>query len=170
MEEFEEFTIGDESGAIRLERREDNAAAAARLAGEARRSLHLFSRDLDPYLYNRAEFLDPLRRLATAGRRARIEILVLDSRRAVLDGHRLIEMGRRLSSVIELRKLHPDYSERLETFLIADERGLLYRQQSDLFEGKVDFNAPAEAKQLLKLFNEAWAKSGPDPELSRLHV
>ena len=170
MESFDEFTIGDDSGPIRLAGREENAAAAARLAGEARRSLHLFTRDLDPALYDRPGFLDPVRRLATTGRRARFEILVLDSRRALLDGHRLIELGRRLSSCIEMRKLHPDYGDRLETFLIADERALLYRRQSDLFEGKVEFNAPAEAAQLIKLFNEAWARSGPDPELRRLHV
>ncbi|GAB6044126.1 DUF7931 domain-containing protein [Endothiovibrio diazotrophicus] len=170
MARFDEYTIGEDSGPLRLARREENAAAAARLATAARRSLHLFTRDLDPHLYNRPEFLDEVRRLALGGRRARVEVLVLDSRRAVLDGHRLIELGRRLSSFIELRKLHGDYGERLETFLIADERGLLYRRQADLFEGKVDFNAPAEAAQLLRLFSEAWSKSHPDPELRHLGI
>ena len=170
MEEFDAFTIGDDSGPLPLTRREENAAAVARLAAAARCSLHLFTRDLDPFLYGRPEFLDPIRRLATGRGHARVEILVLDSHRAVRDGHRLIELARRLSSFIELRKLHPDYKDRLETFLIADERALLYREKADLYAGKVDFNAPIEAKQLLRLFNEAWEKSGPDQELRRLHV
>ena len=170
MGSFDQFTIGDDSGPLALNHREENAAAAARLAGQTRRSLRLFTRDLDPELYNRREFLDPLRRLATGRHHARVEILLLDPHRAVRDGHRLIELARRLSSFIELRRLHPDYRERLETFLIADERALLYREQADLYAGKVDFNAPIEAKGLLRLFSEAWEKSATDQELRRLHV
>ena len=33
-----------------------------------------------------------------------------------------------------------------------------------------EFNNPAEARLLLKTFNEAWERSQPEPELRRLHL
>ena len=172
--EYEEADIPHRNMVLDLGQRIDfdgwaaNARAAVRVAALARRSLALFTRDLEPQLYNEELFLAEVRRIAISGRYARVRVLVQDSARAVREGHRLVELARRLSSFIEIRKPHADHASLIETFLVADERALLYRKEADRFEGYADLDAPAEARRLLRTFDEIWGRATPDPELRRL--
>lgn len=145
-----------------------NARAAVRIAALARRSLVLLSRDLEPQIYDDERFLAEVRRIATSGRYARVRVLVQDSARATREGHRLVELARRLSSFVEIRKPHPDHRNVIESFLVADERALLHRKEADRFEGYADLDAPADARRLLRVFDEIWGRATPDPELRRL--
>lgn len=147
-----------------------NKTAAIEIAGLARRSIALLSYDLEPQIYNTDEFIEAVRVVATSGRYAKVRILVQDSRRSVREGHRLIETKRRLSSFIEIRNPHHEHSKIIETYLIADERGLLYRKQADRYEGFADTDSPFEARQKLKEFEEIWSRAAPDPDMRRLGI
>ena len=145
-----------------------NQRGAVRVARAANRSLALFTRDLEPQTYDTEAFLAEVRRVALAGRYARVRVLVQDSARAAREGHRLVELARRLSTYIELRKPHDDHRNLIESFLVADERAVLYRKEADRFEGYADLDNPLEARRLLRTFDEIWQRANPDSEMRRL--
>lgn len=151
-----------------LESWTDNQAAAVEVAKVARRALRLLSYDLEPQIYGEPEFIEAVRAIATSGRFASVRVLVQDSARAARDGHRLVELARRLPTFIELRKPHTDHRGLIEAYLVADERALLYRKQADRYEGFVDVDDPLQARRLVREFDQVWGRATPDPELRRL--
>lgn len=148
----------------------ENRDAALEIARLARRQLAILTRDLEPQIYDDAEVLDAIRNLAISGSKANVRILLVDSTRAIKDGNRLIELSRRLSSYVEIRKPHRDYLDIAEAFVIADEKGLLYRKLATRWEGIVDPSDPMQARDRLKLFNEIWQRSHGDPEARLLRI
>lgn len=153
-----------------LETVADNRDAALAVAREARRSLVLLSWDLEPPIYATPDFLDTVRALATSSRFARIRILVQDPTRVIRQGHRLVELARRLSSFIEIRRPHPEHRDLPESFLVADERAVLYRTLASRPEGVVDLHDPVLARDKLRLFDSLWEKAETEPELRRLGI
>lgn len=147
---------------------EDNRQAALELVRTARANLALFTRDLDPALYSTEEFAAAVRQLALRSRYSRIRIVVIDPAAAIKDGHRFIELSRRLSSFIELRRPSQDHAKLAESFLITDENGLLYRPVAARYEGFTDPENPFEARKHLRLFEEIWEQSESEPEFRRL--
>lgn len=148
----------------------DNRIAALEIAQLARRQLSIFSRDLEPQVFDTPELLEAVKNLVLSGSRASVRILLIDATRAIHDGHRLVGLARRLSSFVEIRKPHRDYLDMAETFMIADERGLLHRKLASRWEGIVDPNDPMQARDKLKLFNDIWQRSHSDPETRQLRI
>lgn len=153
-----------------LDTAEDNRDAALALAQGARRSISILTVDLEPAVYDTEDFIETVKQLALSSRFAQIRILVQDPTRAVKEGHRLVELARRLSSFIEIRKPHEDYRTTAEAFLIADESGLLYRTVATRYEGIADVADAAQARDKLKLFNQIWQRSEPEQELRGLKL
>lgn len=168
--DLDSLRLGEDAREIRLSTREDNRRVAAALALQATRTLELFSHDLEPELYDQPDFLEAVRLLALRSPRVRIRILLQDAGRAVRDGHRLVELMRRLSSFIEIRQPHHDYQDHPEAFLIVDGTGLLHRRMADRYEGLAGFRMPLRARELGNLFDEIWQRSEPHPDLRRLHI
>lgn len=175
-DEFEEADIPHQTMVLELGPRITldgwgaNLRAAVRVAACASRSLALLTRDLDPQIYNNEPFLEEMRRVALAGRYARVRILVQDSARAAREGHRLVDLARRLPTYIELRKPHEDHRNVIESFLVADEQALLYRKEADRYEGFADLDNAFEARRLLRTFDEIWNRATPDAEMRRLRI
>src|SRR5574337_1362947 len=142
--------------------------AALQLAVQARRSLALFSRDLEPAIYDTAEFVAGVQQLALRSRYSRIRMVVIDPQLAVSDGHRLIELTRRLSSYMEIRRPAEDHAKLAEAFLISDDIGLMFRPLASRFEGFADTHDPFEARNRLRQFDEIWESAEPEPEFRRL--
>lgn len=162
--------LGRDGGDISLATQEDNREAALALAGESRYTLHIYTRDLDHPVYDTDSFVEAVSQLARRAPQTHVYILVQDSQRVVKNGHRLVDLARRLTSHIEIRKPHEDYKDYNEAFLVADERGVIHRELADRHEGSVNFNAPLKARHLVKYFMEVWERSEPDPELRRLYL
>jgi hypothetical protein len=163
--------VEDEKTTMRsLARADDNREAAVELARGASRHLAIFTQDLEPLILDQADFVSAVKELALKSKFSRIRILVKDSNRAVKEGHRLMNLAQRLSSYIEVRRLSGDYANIAEAFIIADERGLLYRPLASRFEGIADTNDPFQAREKLHQFDEMWERSDPDPELRRLGI
>lgn len=148
----------------------ENRDAALEIAQLARRQLSIFTRDLEPQVYDTPEFIEAVKNLALSGSRARIRILLLEANRAAKEGHRLVELSRRLSSFIEIRRPHRDYLDMAEAFMIADEQGLVYRKLSSRWEGIVDPHDPMQARDKLKLFDEIWQRSHAEAETRQLRI
>lgn len=131
-------------------------------------SLAMFTRDLEPVIYDNQDFVAAVQQLALRSRYSHIRILVVDPTTAIKDGHRLIELGRRLSSFIEFRRPPQEYASRSDSFMIIDENGLLYRPKADRYEGFSDPNNAFEARTRLREFDAAWEQSETESEFRRL--
>ena len=169
MVDYKQMVLGEFQDPIDLANSDANRQVAITLTRQARRSVDIFTRDLDKKLYDNRDFLDGLQNLAV-NNRGLIRILVKDSDRAVKYGHRLIALSQRLTSFIEIRKVAEDFREYNEAFLVADEIGYAHRKHADRFEGIARFNAAKEAVNLLVFFNEVWRHSAPDPNLRRIYL
>jgi hypothetical protein len=165
-----DYRLGEDHEELALQGLEDNVAVVDAMASQTRRTFDLFTRDLEPRLYDREPFYQALRQLAISSRNTEIRILIMDSDRVVKEGHRLINLGRRLSTYIKFRKVADDYHELPYSFLVADGRGFLYRSLAIEYEGEADFNNPYRAKELSREFEEIWQHSQPDPNLRQLHI
>jgi len=155
---------------FQLETRADVRTTACALAGQAQQELLLHTEDLEPDIYDQQAFLDAVSNLARQQRDAHFWILIQDSRRAVQEQHRLIELARRLSSHVQFRRPAPSYRNYHKTFLLADNTGYLYRPLASRFEGIGNFNFPGEVAHLRKYFMEVWEHSEPDEEMRRLYL
>jgi hypothetical protein len=165
-----EHRLGEDHEALAIEGLEDNIAVVDAMASQARRTFDLFTRDLEPRLYDREPFYQALRQLATSSRNAEVRVLIMDSDRIVKQGHRLINLGRRLSTYIKFRRVAEDYREIPYSFLVADVRGYLYRSLAIEYRGEADFHNPYRAKELAREFEDIWQHSQPDPNLRQLHI
>lgn len=162
--------LGEDREVHRADALEAVQQASRSMVEQARRSVDIVSRDLDPRVYDDSELLEALRQLAISGRYARIRVLVRDVDAPVKVDHRLIPLARRLSSYISIRRLHPQDADHNEAFLLVDQAGYLLRRAADRYEAEVCFNDPLRARELAKQFEELWERSIDDPNLRRLHL
>ncbi len=147
-----------------------NQEAAVEIANRAARQLNILTYDLEPQVLGTEDFISAVTKVATSGRYARVRILVQDSKRAVAEGHKLIETARRLSSFISIHKPHREHQSVIEAFIVADERALLFRKEADRYEGFADTDDPLEARRKLREFEQMREKSELDPEMRRLGI
>jgi hypothetical protein len=148
----------------------DRASTALELAQQSRRQLRLLSNALDPALYNMPAFADALSQLARRSRYSEIRLLVLDAHAVVERGHLLLELQRRLSTTIQLRRADCEPATIRENFLIADDRGLLCYSLREPEKAWADFNNRPLAEDYCAQFDELWYRSIDDPELRLLHI
>jgi len=168
--QFTELLLGISAMEIELQTRDDTRHATELMVQQCQESLEIFTRDLDAPLYDQKPFLQALGALCLRNRKASVRILVQDPQVPVRRNHRLIELSRRLSSSIELRQPHPDYSQHNEAFLVADRCGLIHRSLADRYEGSASFYNPVDAQRKLDFFTEVWERSESHPEFRRLHI
>lgn len=148
----------------------DNREASVAVAAVAKRELVLFSRDLEPLLYDRQEFISVVQALAVRSRMSRIRVVSVDPGPSVRAGHRLVALAQRFSSSMEVRRASKDHAELVDTFLVADDQALLYRPLVTRYEGYADVHGPLEARQKLRVFEDIWQQGEPDPEFRRLGI
>jgi hypothetical protein len=167
---IDDLRLGETSLEFEVERQAEATAVAHALAGQAQRTLLLHTEDLEPAIYNEAAFLDAVSRLARSHGQSRIWILIQDARKIVQHGHRLIEIARRLSSSIQLRRPAPQYRTFHESFLLADGCGYLHRPIAARYEGTANFHDPGKVADYEKYFMEVWERSEQDEEIKRLYI
>lgn len=159
------FQLGVEPALQRFELPEQARAHALALIGQARRSLCIYSNDLEPWLYHQAAIQQVCTQFLLANPNNRLRILLADPTRAIKEGHRLLNLARRLSSNCQIRKLHPDYPSEPETFLLADRHGLLLRPKPEHHNGIALYNDAGRVKLRQAQFDQAWDVSLSDPDL-----
>lgn len=170
MQSLEGLKLGVDAERILVSTSAENRAAAIALVSQGKRSLYIYSRDLDHPIYDNPPFVEAVRKLALYSSYSQIRILVRNSEKIVSRGHGLVALAQQLSSFIQIRKPAPDYDGYNEAFLVVDKMGVLHRRLSDRYEGEVSFHAPEQGAVLVKFFDEVWELSEPDPQLRRLHI
>lgn len=140
------------------------------LIASARHELCIYSRDLEAALYEDAEILDAIRMVALSGKGASVRILVQDTTRAVRDGHRLVDLAQRLSSIVHIRRVSEEDAQFAGAYVLTDQGGYLHRSFGDRFDAVDDICYPPRRDELKRQFNEVWERAEPPPELRRLGI
>lgn len=142
---------------------------SAGVIARARREVRLFTRDLEATLYGHPELVEALREFATSGRGPLVRILVVETDRLRAEGHALLPLAQRLSSVFALRTpVDPEDRQAPESYLVADETAYVFRPLATRFEGSVCLDGPARARQLAEAFDRRWERARPLSELRAL--
>lgn len=144
--------------------------AALTLVQGARVQLSVVSIDLDRLRFGSEPFTEAVKQFLLSHRRARCRILLHQPRNAMSSGHRLVELGRVLSSRLEFRQMPSERQRSREEYCIVDERHLLTRSSPMDLDARLLQDAPLEARARQKTFDEAWHESVPARELSELKI
>ncbi|WP_375738252.1 histone acetyltransferase HPA2 [Pseudomonas boanensis] len=157
--------LGEHQAMERFSSPEQARAHALALLQQARRSLCLYTPDLEPWLYHNSSIQDACTRFLLADPKNQMRILVRDPSRATKEGHRLLHLSRRLSSNLHIRRLNPNHPSEERAYLLADDRGLLLRPEPGQFAGYTLYNDPGRTRLQQIRFDQAWDLSISDPNL-----
>jgi hypothetical protein len=146
------------------------ADACIDLFGKATREIVIMSRDLDPRVFDSLKTSDALRRFLLNSSRARLRILVKEPESVARRGHRVVDLARRLTSLVQIRVPAPEFSRQNTAFVIVDGTGVVFRDLASRFEGTVSFNDRHLARELLRQFDEMWESSVSAPGLRRMSL
>lgn len=141
------------------------------VVGRGRREIRVFTRDLEATLYAHPDLVDAFRMFATSGRGPTVRILVVEPDRLRADGHALLPLAQRLSSIFELRTpVDPEDRHAAESYLVADETAYVFRPLATRPEGSACLDGPARARQLAQAFDRRWERARELTELRALGI
>jgi len=150
--------------------RDDLRVAAADLIARARREIVICSPALDPALYNRAALVEALGHFIARQARCRARIVVEDTEHMLLSSIRLVELARRFSDLILIKRLGEQHHGLTEMFMVADGESCLYQQDTATIDATLDLQAPHLAVPLAQRFENIWAASEPAPGLHNFRL
>ena len=170
MDNLDQYTLGENREYLELSTSGEHRQATLAMAQQAKRSIYILSRSLDPVIYDHQDLADALSRLARSHRYAEIRILLQDSELVTKRGHRLVDLANRLSSMISIRRPDEAHAHINEAIFVVDGVGYIKRTMADRFEGVASFYSPLDARELADHFNDIWSRAKPDFQLRRLHI
>lgn len=149
-------------GATTIERRDAAVAVTTALAAQARRSLVIYSRDLDPGLFDAPPVLDALRRLAVRPGPVDIRALLHDAAAPQHALAPLLPLAQRLPSVFAFREIHDPVDRNWPSAFVANDTGGWYfRPLGHRIEGEARLDEPARSRQLREEFTRIWERARP---------
>jgi predicted GNAT family N-acyltransferase len=157
------------SGPTAIDSRDAAVAITAALVARARRSLWIYSRELDPGLYDHGQVMERLRQLATAGLGGEIRIIVQNAEAPQRALAPLVALSQRLPSVLQFREVgDPVDREYPSAFLVNDTGGYYFRGLGHRFDGEAELDGAARARQLIEAFRPVWERARPVSEYRAL--
>ena len=153
----------------------EHAAAAVAITTalvlQARRSLVIYSRELDPGLLDQPAVLEALRGFATAGRGGEVRLLLQDTAAPQRALAPLLPLAQRLPSVFALRTVtEPVDRAYASAFLANDAGGYYFRPLGHRFDGEADLDGAGRARQLAEGFGRVWERAQPCTEFRALGI
>jgi phosphatidylserine/phosphatidylglycerophosphate/cardiolipin synthase-like enzyme len=170
LDHIDDYILGEHREVLELSSREEHRTLALHMLNQARHSIDIISRNLDPRIFDRPAINDAIRSMVTNQKRSRIRIIIRDNTALIKDGHLILLLAQRLTSYIHIHKLPRNYNDFNEALLLVDGTGYIRQPQSDLYAGNACFNAPGQVKDFKSRFQEIWDASQPDPECRRLSL
>ncbi|MGN6223115.1 GNAT family N-acetyltransferase [Pseudoxanthomonas sp.] len=158
-------------GATAIEDQAGARASLLALAQATRRRLCLYSRDLEPGLFDAPEVLDALRRLATRPGPVEIRVLLQDAGAPQRRLAPLLPLAQRLPSVFLFREVHdPVDRNYASAYAVNEADGYYFRPLGHRFDGEADLDAAGRARQLREEFAHVWERSRPCTEYRALGI
>lgn len=137
-------------------------AAVNEIAATAQRLISIYTPDLEPDLYDQSAFLEIIKHFVLTRSFSKVRVLLAEPSRIMRDSNRFVAMGRRLSSCIDIRSVAEQAPQRASTYLIADDRAIVYRMRADTWDGVADINNPVAARLYLQEFDQVWNASAAE--------
>lgn len=147
------------------ETREGLREALLRLVRAARHEIAVVAPVLDAALWNSSAMGEALGQLATRHRNNRIRVVVEDSEHLLATCPRLVELARRLSDLVMIRRLGEPHRGLNELLAIADRDGCLVQADVGILDATLDLGSPRLAVPRLRRFDEIWEAADPLPGL-----
>lgn len=146
-------------------------AAVVAVATQARRSLCIYSRQLDPGLLDAPPVLEALRRFATHTRGAEVHVLLQDALSPQHALAPLLNLGQRLPSTFVFREVvEPVDRAYPSAFMANDLGGYYFRGLGHRYDGETGVDSPARARQLREEFGRFWERARPCSEFRALGI
>jgi hypothetical protein len=136
--------------------------AVNEIAATAQRLISIYTPDLEPDLYDQTAFLDVIKHFVLTRSFSKVRVLLAEPTRVMRDSNRFVAMGRRLSSCIDIRYVAAQSPQRASSYLIADDRAIVYRMRADTWDGVADINNPSAARVYLQEFDQVWNASAAE--------
>lgn len=146
-------------------------AATTAVVTQARRSLRIYSRELDPGLLDNAAVLGALRRFSTHDAGGEVRILLQDGATPQHTLAPLLNLAQRLPSVFALREVREPVDKAYASAFIAnDASGYYFRTLGHRFDGETDLDGAGRARQLREEFGRFWERARPCTEFRALGI
>jgi predicted GNAT family N-acyltransferase len=147
-------------GPTAIEHRDAAVAIVCGIVAGARRELSIYSRALDPGLFDAPEVLDALRMLATRRQRVDLRILLQDAGAPQRAHAPLIALAQRLPSVFAFREVS-DPADRgyASAYVVNDGGGYYFRTLGNRFDGEAAIDHRGRARQLVESFQPVWERA-----------
>ncbi|MCH9672146.1 MAG: hypothetical protein K0U93_11925 [Gammaproteobacteria bacterium] len=162
--DFSRFKLGEDDQVIALATSAENRCATLGMLAHATRSIDIVSRDFDRAILNDAQIEQALRDFVRNGTRPSVRVLVHDLEQAVRHGHALLELAKRLTSFISIRRLGEPHKTYNEAFTVIDARAYIHRSHAARFEAKACFSDRKRARDLTLAFDEMWQSSDSEAD------
>ncbi|KAF1728594.1 MAG: GNAT family N-acetyltransferase [Pseudoxanthomonas sp.] len=136
---------------------------------QARRSLAIYSRALDPGLWDAPPVMEALRRFATHRTGVQVQILLQDAAAPQHALAPLIGLAQRLPSIFGFREVQdPVDLPYAAAFVANDDHGYYYRPLGHRFDGEAGLEHAGRARQLREEFTQMWERARPVSEYRAL--
>jgi predicted GNAT family N-acyltransferase len=159
------------TGPAAVEDRETAVTSVAALIDAARRSLWIYTRELDPGLFDAPLVVEALRRFGTSGRGSEARFLLQDAAAAQRKHAPLLALAQRLPSIFLFRETDDPVDRAYPSaYVVNDAGGYYFRALGHRFDGEADLHAPGRARQLRGEFMAVWERSRPVSEYRALQL
>ncbi|MFQ5994269.1 MAG: hypothetical protein ACE5K1_04180 [Acidiferrobacterales bacterium] len=153
---------------LHLHTRTEVQDLVAHLLKQAKRRICVFAPMLPPDLFNSVQNAKALAHFAATHRSNRALFLVEDGEKSVQHNGRVVEMCRRLSDFIEMRRIVEEEIGLQQLWVIVDDSSYLHQRHLDKQDYIARFEAKSEARSLLDQFERLWERSQPIHEIHPL--
>ncbi len=157
------------AGAATIAHRSAAVAIATAIIAQARRTLVVYSRDLDPGLWDAPAVLEALRRFATARAGAEVRVLLHDAAAPQRAHAPLIGLAQRLPSAFQFREVQdPADLPYPSAYVANDDGGYYFRPLGHRFDGEAGLEHAGRARHLRDGFAQVWERARPVSEYRAL--
>ena len=154
-----------------LTRYSEYAAHVSAMTIRCGRKINIFSQDFDTEFLDNDQVSDALRTFVVENNRAaRVRLLIQRPENAIRQGHKLVELARKLTSFLEIRRPASQHAAIADAYLTFDNNSYLYRELGNRPEGSGCYQNSLRTLELNRKFDEIWAMSEPEPEFRRLGI
>lgn len=151
--------------------RETTRIAVLAVLATARREVSIYMRELESDIYDHADVVEALKKIAIAGPNSSIRILIQEPVGARADGHRLVALSQRMTSSFSFRSpLEPIDHQYAGCFVVSDRGAWFERPLASRFEGEGSSHGPGRRAQLQGMFDAIWERSEECAEMRRLEI
>lgn len=134
--------------------------AAITLLAQSKREILIVTPDLEHARFDNDAFINALSAFSRSSRYTVTRLLIANPSMAVTEGHRLVKLARKLSSLIDIRQLHDDDIDvsQAQAWIVADDIGLLRCTNRDPWQGSLLPKGTPYAQQARSRFMEWWER------------